>query len=624
MNARASSEDAPPPFVLSAVTLDETAIRRWARSMQGKLIRLDEKERYGHWNELLYACIARRRIKASVRSRESIWVLLAEPLERMPEPELRWHARDACGDEIEPLARLRFAECVARVAPHGVVQYIGSTQMFISDSWKQSKAHQQALDVAIKMIAPGRWLIAMTSVLYTSEIGTVANTARCFVVRSETGPDATRAVPTRKNSTAGHLAYATVSAIATRVPWKGRNGATAMDRYTALQLLTGEISVAMGARPLPCTIFPLHAYRKVGTTNQRKTELTHAHVMARIADRFSGKIIHVFSHLGRPEFLSSLMAAQCGSIKWQNTFSPMDDGDNLEGLLAVVNTPSSNGDDGEDDIKARLRARRLPVLQCITDRLLEQMRRSIQRRAKREDRIDAEGLIETRRPAQFHETVARALMVQLVLKYELHSGRFLLERPWMDAITDIGRYAFIYRDFGDPAWIIVRPSDSTQFTTEAVKDLDVQTFHGRTPVIIDPPAYGKDGRGKVADDILTQCPNCVLIRSTPINFFSSSRRANAGIWIIPELFAYVAMGSDAGSSDLSCQVAPRVRIVETYRYGVPTDGQDRRKALLDMATLSYDPTIRMFRTSAFPVFFKLAAEAMELIEPRTTGDLEKP
>lgn len=619
MTARARSDSAQPPFVLSAVTLDESAIRRWARSMYGRLIRIDETEQTASWNDTLYACFARNQIQASVRSRESIWLLFTEPLERLAEPALRRHARDACGDEIEPLVRLHFADCAARIAPHGAIQYIGRIHLFISDSWKQSRAHQQALDVAIRMIAPERWLIAMTSVLYSSDINKAASTARCFTVRSGAGPAATRAVPTRKNSTAGHLAYATMSAVAARVPWKGRKGGTTLDRYSVLQLLTSEITSAMGAAPLPCTLFPLQAYREVGTANQRKTELSHSHVMARVGERLSGKTIHVFSHLGRPEFLSDVMAAQCQTINWKNTFSPMSGEDHVESLLAVVNTPSGDSDSG-NDVKTVLRAMHLPVLQCITDSLLEKMRRSIQRRSDREQRIDAEGLTETRRPAQFHETVARALIIQLVLKYELHLADFLLERPWMGAMSDIDCYAFIYRDFGDPAWIIIRPTNQTQFTTEVAKELNAQALHKRTPVFLDPPADGKDGRGKVVADMLAQCPSCILIRSTPINFFSTSRKANAGIWIIPELFAYVAMGSDAASSDLSCQVAPRVRIVETYRNGSPDDSENRRKALLDMATLSYDPTVRMFRTSAFPIFFKLAAEAMALIDQ---GDTDK-
>ncbi|MGJ7918844.1 hypothetical protein ACI48D_25675 [Massilia sp. LXY-6] len=595
-------------FALTAVTIDEQIVRQRAAGANGRLIRLDDDETHRRWSQALYAEIEAGKVLASVRSTKQIWVLLGCHVRTLKNPDILNNAKDAVGEPVEVLAQLFFMYDLACAAPFGYVQYVGTIHIAVDQNWRVGTKYVNMLDVRLKPIHPGRWLLQMHSISYTTELAFAKQTARCFTVRHGPASDVFQLIATPKHATQAALAYATVSASAHKVPWKSRRAGDQIDKYALLQLVLARIGQSLGLAMLRVNVEPLYRYRQVGSQAQAKKELTHEKVIGQTAEVLANYQFHVTSHMGRPEFLASLMRQMFPFAHWE----PVDEVDNwpgtIEHLLAVVNTPF-RGESVETDAKVAVRAHRFPVLQCITDTTLNTIVKSIERRVAKTAADAAVGKTETRRPPQEHEVIARALLIQLLLKIELRHSRFLLRRPWMGHVQ-AEKYIFVFREFGDKRWSVVKPLDDFHFEVQVGEKIHRLLVDSRIPVLIDPPEQGKDKRGKDYEKILLAARRAVIIRNTEINAYSAQRGGHAGIWLIPELFAYISLGADAAASDLSTKVAPRLRVVEAYEYGMPSEETWRWQTLLDMACLAYDPTVRLFKTSAFPIFVKLAAEKL--------------
>jgi len=600
-------------FALTAVTIDTKKVRQRASAAKGRLVRIDDDDTHRKWSAELYAEIRARNVLASVRSAEHIWLLLAKAVRS---PKLgTWlaAAKDACGEPLEVLAQLFFLEDMAKIAPFGCVTYLGNLHVAVDFSWKHGAPQVCMLDVRLAPVHSEHWLLQMRSVSYSNDLEHVERTARCFTVRPK--GKSLLLMPTPKGEAKGHRAYATTSAISHKVPWKARPSAAAdrIDKYGLLKVILERMSQTLGLAMLDVSVEPLYQHRGVGSATQAKKELTHEHVIGQVATTLEGYEFHVSSHLGRPDFLASLMAQMFPFAKWHPITHAMDGPEGVENLLAIVNTPRKDEDDS-DDVKLALRSVGFPVLQCITDTTVGVIGKSIQRRRAKVDADALSGRLERRRPLQEHEVIARALLIQLLVKIELRQKTFLLPRPWMGKVAG-ERYAFVCHEYGNPAWVVILPKDDSHFDIQIVENRRRIRFGSRIPVLIDPPQKGKDSRGLEFERICASARHCIIIRNTEINAYSAHRGGHAGIWLIPELFAYISLGSDAASSDLSTKVAPRLRIVEAFDYGMPADHEQRWQDTLDMASLAYDPTVRLFKTSAFPVFAKLSAEALDALAP---------
>jgi hypothetical protein len=598
-------------FALTAVTVDEDIVRQRANNAQGRLIRLDDDAANRRWSKALYAEIKRGKVIGSLRSPKHIWLLLSCDVRKLENAEILNSARDACGESIEVLAQLFFMYDMAQVVPFGHVAYIGAIHVAVDSEWQIGAKHVNMLDMGIKPIHPGRWLLRMRSVSYTSDLLHVEKTARCFTVRHNPASDALELVPTPKQETQGYLSYATTSATSHKVPWRSRNtfAKKRIDKYGLLELALERLGPSLGLKMLQVKVEPLQEHRQVGSKAQAKKELMHEHVIEQAAKVLRDCQFYVTSHQGRPEFIASLMSQMFSFAEWH----PIDMTEawpgRVENLLAIVNTPFE-GSQLSEDVKILMRARKFAVLQCVTDMTVDTIARSIEKRRAKVDADAASGKLEIRRPPQEHEVIARALLIQLLLKMELRYSRFLLPRPWMGHVQ-LQSYAFVYREFDDKRWVVIKPKSDFQFDLIVGERIHRLLSDSRVPVLIDPPEVGRDKRGKDFEEILAISRRSVVIRNTEINAYSSQRKGHAGVWLIPDLFAYISLGADAASSDLSTKVAPRLRIVETYEYGAPSDESWRWEVVIDMASLSYDPTVRLFRTSAFPIFIKLAAEKLD-------------
>ncbi|MEM5314788.1 hypothetical protein [Paraburkholderia sp. JHI869] len=610
-----------PSLALTAVTLDERKVRQRAAAAKGRLVRTDDDDTHRRWTSVIYTQMNAGNVLASVRTTEHSWLLLARPLRSLKCRELMTGAKDAFGAPVEVLAQLFFQQDLAEAAPYGFVRYFGALHVAVDDSWQRGAASLRMLDVRLQPICIGRWLLQMRSVSYTRDIRRADKTARCFTVRCEPARERFRLVPTLKSEAHEALAYATASASRSRVPWKARTaaGANQLDRYGLLNLSLARMASTLGLATLSVSFDPLYRHRPVGSTTQAKQELMHEQVISQVAPALAGYRFCVTSHLGRPDYLASLMAQMFPFAQWCPVDAAAAAPGEIEHLLAVVNTPRLSGPDPED-VKVALRAAGFPVIQCVTDATIALISKSIQQRIDKTTAYASVGKVEARRPPQEHEVIARALLIQLLLKIELRDGCFLVPRPWMGTVP-VQRYAFIFHDFGDPKWVVVLPQeDSRHFDVQVVDNARRLRLGSRIPVLIDPPDKGKDARGIDFENIRLSARRCVVIRNTEINAYSTLRKGHAGIWVIPELFAYISQGADASSSDLCTKVAPRLRIVEAYDHGIASDDDWRWHVTLDMASLAYDPTVRLFKTSAFPVFVKLAAEKMDALRlPMAAG-----
>jgi hypothetical protein len=600
-------------FALTAVTVDEGLVRKLAQAEHGRLIRLKDDETHRGWQTELYDALRAGQVEACVRSADTIWLLLSCHVDALQSEALRIHALDAAGDDIEPLARLFFQRDLARLAPCGVIRYVGALHLPVEPNWQVAATFMRALAVDLRAIQPDVWLVQMHSVCYSRFIRSADKMARCFTVQRDAAGNAVLA-PTKKSEVGPHLAYVSINSSAHKVPWKAKPQAKLHDRFGLLSRILSQCQRTLGMRQVAVQVRPLQEYRPVGSTVQAKKELMHQTVMPEVAAALSGTRVHVYSHFGQPDYLVDILREMFPFLEWVPTDNPKAERGTISHLLAVVNNPET-AIGGNADAKVVLRDASFPVMQCITEQTLQAIHSSIEKRLKRIAADLEQGVTEQRRPPQAHEVIGRALVMQLLLKTELRQSAFLLRRPWMDADLPWKRYAFIHHDYGNPKWVVVMPQSATRFEIRTIDRPSQIRMAQRIPVVIDPPEHGRDQRGQAFSNLVRSSRRALVIRSTEINAYCTHRKGHSGVWLIPELFAYLSQGADATSSDLSEKAAPRLRIVEAYEYGLPSLDAWRWEATLDMACLAYDPTVRMFRTAAFPIFVKLAAEVMDALTP---------
>lgn len=598
-------------FALTAVTLDEVIVRQRAIDAKGRVVRILDDDSHKAWQADLYDEIRAGHVLACVRSAKTLWLLLSCPVNELNSTAMRYQAQDAAGDDIEPLARLFFQHELALLAPYGFVQYAGTLHLPVENGWRSAAPIMRSLAVDLRSIQQGIWMISMQSVCYMSNKHRPDKSARCFTVGTDLTGESIL-VPTKKSDIDTQLAYFSTNAVDRKVPWKAKPTVPMLDRFGMLSRIFDRGEQALGIQRVPVAVEPVQSYRQVGSATQAKKELMHQYVMPEVAVAMASTRVHVYSYLGRPSYLAGIMREMFPFIEWAETEDLEADRHEITHLLAVVNNPD-DAITGANDAKVILRQAGYPVMQCITEKTLAAIQRSIEKRVNKVAGDIAQGKVETRRQPQEHEIIGRALVVQLLLKTEIHRSEFLLPRPWMQADVPLTEYAFVHHDYGDPKWVLVFPLASGRFEVQSFDRQSQIRLNRRIPVIVDPPERGKDQRGQDFANMIGAARRAIVIRNTAINAYCTHRKGHSGVWVIPELFGYLSQGSDAASSDLSTKTAPRLRIVETYERGTLISDSWRWEATLDMACLAYDPTVRMFRTAAFPIFVKLAAEVMDLL-----------
>lgn len=606
-------------FALTAVTLDEVIVRQRAINAKGRVIRIHDDDSHQTWLADLYDEIRAGHVLACVRSAQSLWLLLSCRVDELNSTAMRHQAQDAAGDHIEPLARLFFQYDLTLLAPYGFVRYAGALHLPVDNGWKSAAPFLRSLAVDLRSIQQGIWMIRMQSVCYMSGKYRPDKAARCFVVQTNSKGESFL-LPTKKSNVDTQLAYFSTKALDRKVPWKAKPNVPVLDRFGMLSRILSHCQQKLGLRTIPVSVEPVQSYRQVGSVTQAKTELMHQYVMAEVGVAMASTRVHVYSHFGRPAYLAGIMREMFPFIEWVETEDPESDRQEITHLLAVVNNPDDTIT-GADDAKVILRQAGFPVMQCITEQTIAAIQRSIEKRVQKVAADLAQGRVEPRRQPQEHEIIGRALVVQLLLKTEIHQSEFLLPRPWMQADMPLTQYAFVYHGYGDPKWVLILPLASGKFDVQTFDRQSQIRLNRRIPVIVDPPDRGKDQRGRDFAKIIGAARRAVVIRNTEINAYCTHRKGHSGVWVIPELFGYLSQGSDAASSDLSTKTAPRLRIVETYEHGTLTSNSWRWEATLDMACLAYDPTVRMFRTAAFPVFVKLAAEIMDSLRAPKAAEI---